>query len=84
MMSLDDRLRDVMVLANIAQCKQDLLPALDLTATTLRELTCDLRAWQQIESHMHQLFDALPISQAKPSKKRPRSAKPRTSTRRKA
>ena len=84
MMSLDNELQDVLVLANTAQCREDLLPALDQMDTTLKQLSLDLQEWRELQFHLHQLFDALPHVPAKPSKKRPRIVKPHTSTPRKA
>ena len=77
-------LLDVLALVNTAQCKEDLLPAVDQTDTILRQLSSDLQDWRELQCRLHQLFDALPISQAKPSKKQPRTVKPRTSTRQRA
>lgn len=84
MISPDNELQDVLVLANTALCKEDLLPALDRMDMTLKQLSSDLQDWRELQYHLHQLFDALPRVPAKPNKKHKRTAKPRTSTRRKA
>ena len=84
MTSMGLALLDVLALVNTAQCKEDLLPAVDQTDTILRQLSSDLQDWRELQCRLHRVFDALPHVPAKPSKKRPRTVKPRTSTRRKA
>ena len=48
------------------------------------DLSLDLQALSNSLAHWEAYYAALQDSQAKPSKKRPRTVKPRTSTRRKA
>ena len=48
------------------------------------DLSLDLQALSHSLAHWEAYYAALQDSQAKPSKKRPRTVKPRTSTRRKA
>ena len=52
--------------------------------TTFQSLTLALEDYRELHYHLRALRDVLQASQAKPSKKRPRTAKPRTSTRHKA
>lgn len=48
------------------------------------DLSLDLQALSNSLAHWEAYYAALQVSQAKPSKKRPRTAKPRTSTRQRA
>ena len=80
MMSKGSKSQDVQGSVSIALNREALVLLLDQTATTLRVLSM---AWDECSILKYQLEALLGVrqgSQAKPSKKRPRTAKPRTST----
>ena len=84
MMSKGSMLQDGQGSASIALNREALVLLLDQTVMTLRVLSM---AWDECSILRYQLeayYAALQDSQAKPSKKRPRTAKLRTSIRRKA
>ena len=56
----------------------------DLMGMISGHLTLALQGWEEMRFHLEALLDASQASQAKPSKKQPRTASKRTSAHRKA
>ena len=84
MMSKGSKSLSAQELANIAPIRLSQDRCLDLMGMISDHLSLASQGYKDLKFHAGLLFDALPTLSAKPSKKRPRSAKPRTSIRRKA
>ena len=84
MMSKGSKLSAGRVSASSAQLKFRQVRCWDLMAMISGHLTLASQGWEEMKHHLEVLLDAVQDSQAKPSKKRPRTASKRTSTRRKA
>ena len=84
MMSKGSKLPAVLDWESTSAIAKNLNLCLAQMAMTLSSLTSACQAYHEAQYHLEALRDVLLDSQAKPSKKRPRTVKPRTSTRRKA
>lgn len=84
MMSKGSKLSAEKELASMVQEAERLTHLSALMDTTSTAIIYSLRALNEARYQLEVYLDALPTLQAKPSKKRPRTVKPRTSTRRKA
>ena len=84
MTSKDSGLQAELDWESINMINKNLSHCLGQMDTTFQSLTLALENYRELHYHLRALRDALQASQAKHSKKRPRTVKPRTSTRRKA
>jgi len=84
MMSKGSRLQVELDWESINMINKNLSHCLGRMDTTFQSLTLALENYRELHYHLRALRDVLQVSQAKPSKKPPRTAKPRTSIRRKA
>ena len=84
MMSKGSKLAAEKELEGMARERERLSRLSDLMDMTSTAIISSLRALSEARCQLEVYLDALPILQAKPSKKRQRTAKPRTSTRRQA
>lgn len=84
MMSKGSKLSAGRVSVSSVQLKFRQLRCWDLMAMISGHLTLASQGWEEMKHHLEVLLDAAADSQAKPSKKQPRTAKPRISTRRQA
>ena len=84
MMSKGSKLSAEKELASMTREAERLTHLSALMDTTSTAIISSLRALNEARCQLEVYLDALPTLQAKPSKKRPRTAKLRTSIRRKA
>lgn len=84
MMSKGSKLSAGRVSVSSVQLKFRQLHCWDLMAMISGHLTLASQGWEEMKHHLEVLLDAAADSQAKPSKKRPRTASKRTSTPHKA
>jgi len=84
MMSKVSKLVAEKELESMARERERLSHLSGLMDTTSTAIISSLRALSEARCQLEVYLDALPILQAKPSKKRPRTAKPRTSAHPKA
>ena len=84
MMSKGSKLSAGRVSVSSVQLKFRQLRCWDLMAMISGHLTLASQGWEEMKHHLEVLLDAAADSQAKPSKKPQRTAKPRTSAHPKA